>query len=212
MFRVSFKISDLSDLQSQAQITYTDGNFVLNFPSGVNFDISISKIKNEQSTPTVPEIVAPATIVSSAAIVAPTAIDEDQVVDEDAENEKFIRAVRKNNITKVEKMLAKGYDVNKKDIVHGSTPLMFACQKGLFHMVDFFLQRGDIEINEIGANGKTALIFAVQSKIPDIIEILIDAEADLNIKDMYGNTALKYALEIKNMEMVKLLMNAEATI
>lgn len=58
-------------------------------------------------------------------------------------------------------------------------------------------------------NGKTALIVAVQNGQIEKVKLLIDAGADVNIRDNSEKTALMYA---KTAEMTKLLLDAGATI
>jgi uncharacterized protein len=70
-----------------------------------------------------------------------------------------------------------------------------------------------VDINAKEAKGWTALHFAVQSFLPDIIQLLIEKGANVNIQDNYGNTPLLNALGIfdgTHKDVILLLIQAGA--
>merc|ERR1712226_125880 len=64
---------------------------------------------------------------------------------------------------------------------------------------------GDVNIRA-SQHGQTALMLAVSHGRLDMVKLLVDAGADLNIRDEDGSTALMCAAEHGYMEMVKYLM------
>ena len=95
-------------------------------------------------------------------------------------------------------LLLAGTDVNEKDR-YGQTSLMHAIRTSTLSMVRLLIERG-AGLNEVSVypyEGGTALILAVQRGDPAIIELLINAGADVNQKDSDGWTAL-YAAKRKN--------------
>ena len=85
-------------------------------------------------------------------------------------------AVLSNNLEVVQQHIKAGSDINQKEAMSGSTPLM------------------------------TAVTF----NKPEIAKTLIDANADLSIKNNDGGTALHSAAFFGRIEMVQLLIDAKA--
>lgn len=74
-----------------------------------------------------------------------------------------------------------------------------------------------LNLNELagyqGVNGKiTFLMYAALSKKTDIVKLLIEKGADVNIKATNGHTALYYAVEFNATDIVKLLLDKKAKI
>jgi len=65
---------------------------------------------------------------------------------------------------------------------------------------------GDVNLRA-SQHGQTALMLAVSHGRLDMVKILVDAGADLNVRDEDGSTALMCAAEHGYMEMVKYLMS-----
>ena len=71
----------------------------------------------------------------------------------------------------------------------------------------------DCDINEQEeGTGFTALHYCAQNQYVDIAKLLIDAGANVDVKDVYGNTPLFKAVFFSKgkMEMIKLLLEAGA--
>ncbi|NGX40447.1 MAG: hypothetical protein KR126chlam4_00269, partial [Candidatus Anoxychlamydiales bacterium] len=67
-------------------------------------------------------------------------------------------------------------------------------------------------VNNKNEYGKTALMWAAAKGHKEIAHLLIDAEADVNLRGNDGNTALMYAAHEGHKEIVDLLINAEADV
>lgn len=110
----------------------------------------------------------------------------------------------------IEFLIKAGADVNAKDF-RGYTVLMWFVGKEV--EVDMLLKAGAvITINNQNEEGQTALIHACtenESTSPEVIAILIDAGADVNIEDNYGKRAIDYARENKKLEGTELLKRFE---
>lgn len=62
-------------------------------------------------------------------------------------------------------------------------------------------------INKRNKDGTSALHLAVISEQKELVEYLINKEANLDITDKYGRTPLIYAVNLRNEELAKLLIN-----
>ncbi|MBL7880740.1 MAG: ankyrin repeat domain-containing protein [Chryseobacterium gambrini] len=79
-------------------------------------------------------------------------------------------------------------DLNQKD-EFGDTPLYTACTSSNFEIVQILLKYPQ-NINEQCTGKCTSLYSAVQKRKTDIVKLLIEKGADVNIADKYGNTPL----------------------
>ena len=59
-------------------------------------------------------------------------------------------------------------------------------------------------------NGPTALMKAVETGDPQMVELLLSCGADVNAKGWYGLTALQGAMERKDARIIRLLKRAGA--
>lgn len=83
--------------------------------------------------------------------------------------------------------LKEGVDIAKRDL-----GFMWACEHGRKPVVEFMLDRG-FDLSSI-ADGMTALHWAVVGGQVDIIQMLLERNAPLEIKNCYGVTVLAQAL------------------
>jgi hypothetical protein len=96
------------------------------------------------------------------------------------------------DLSEVNRLLAKGADVNAKDRI-GSTALMCASQFGHHKVVEALLAKGaDVNAKEKGY-GQTALMLASMRRHPEVVQALLAKGADVNAKDKFGLTALDWA-------------------
>jgi ankyrin repeat protein len=111
----------------------------------------------------------------------------------------LMQAVKFNNLPYTRLLVERGANVlaRKED---GRTVLMEASwwsspqEVGDTDMIKFLLDNGaGAVINAQERNGDTALIFAVWSKRPDIIQLLRNRGADTTLKNKFGQTALDIA-------------------
>lgn len=91
------------------------------------------------------------------------------------------------------------------------TPLQLAASMGHVEIMKLFLQKKDtINLNGCNHRGRTALHEAVL-KDTGITELLIEAGADLNVKEnSWGQTPLHQAVSFNNINAVKALLQAGA--
>jgi hypothetical protein len=101
-------------------------------------------------------------------------------------------ATRNGHKKIVELLLQRGADVNVLSLDRGNSPLMEAAVRGDDLSVRRFLETG-ANPNLISKSGQTALMLAIGEGHKDIVKILLEYKADLNIKDSLGMTARKYA-------------------
>lgn len=80
------------------------------------------------------------------------------------------------------------------DVTYNSdegTALLGACYKGSFSIAKLLIKNKS-DVNAIGPNNISPLIFAVQSKNKELVEYLLSKGADTTIKDSAGRTAYDY--------------------
>lgn len=127
----------------------------------------------------------------------------------------LIEAVKfSTNLDQIETAIQCGANVNKVDS-NGCTPLMFALDTtcgdkdatqympsfGIVPQVVDLLTSNGAYVNVADKNGETPLIKAARSKLSDVYDTFIAAEADFDAQDNLGNTALMYGV-LSNNEMV----------
>ena len=95
-----------------------------------------------------------------------------------------------------------GADVNRKH--NGTTPLMTACKRGHYGIVQRLLQEPTIDIDAVDSTGKSALHFAVFTSL-EIVLALVCKGANLSIKDVFNCTPLDYAITHKKFDLPTLL-------
>lgn len=116
-------------------------------------------------------------------------------------------AVEANDLELVKIFLDHGAMANLKDnIGRNSLFYMLRKQNDARDMCNEFIKRG-INVNEADYNGCTPLMEAVNKNKGDIVDILLQARADVNrTNDKDGNTVLHYSIINSNKEILKKLM------
>lgn len=111
--------------------------------------------------------------------------------DDTALTQPIIFAALSGNTQAVGLLLQHGAKINGSST--GGTPLICAASQGRTEMMRFLLARG-ADSNARSLTGATALIATVRyARLPDAVQLLLDANANVNCKDKWGNTALAYA-------------------
>ncbi|GFT35747.1 KN motif and ankyrin repeat domain-containing protein 3 [Nephila pilipes] len=101
-------------------------------------------------------------------------------------------------------------DVNKKNKA-GYTSIMLVALADMkndahHYVVQRLFSIGDINMKAT-QNGQTALMLAVSHGKKDIVKILLDTGAEVNLQDKDGSTALMCAAEHGHLEIVKILLS-----
>ncbi len=82
---------------------------------------------------------------------------------------------------------------NKAMVDHiGWTPLHYACTKGHLDVAQFLIANGAM-VDSRSLNGTTPLMMAVQSGNEQLVKLLLDKGADLELKNQLGLTAIDIA-------------------
>lgn len=97
-------------------------------------------------------------------------------------------AVVTGNINAVKQHIAAGSDLNQKDALGGSSPLITAC---LFEQkeIAMLLINAGASINFQNNDGSTALHVASFFCKPDMVKLLLANKVDKTVKNKYKNTA-----------------------
>lgn len=96
----------------------------------------------------------------------------------------WFMAIKHRDIYTVKTIIEQGFDINT-DIIYGHDTLPLESEN----------------------RHTTALMYASQWGFIDIVKILIDKGADINIRGLYGNTALTFATQSGFVEIVKILID-----
>jgi len=123
----------------------------------------------------------------------------------------FTEAARWGIIDFIEEQLAKGTSVDIK-APHGGTALSFACSGGMIDIVDLLISKGaDVNVQDdlqemsplitcVAADHKEDIYLSICKK-------LIDAGANLSLKDKNGLTAFDWARDRKSKTLREILKN-----
>ena len=116
-------------------------------------------------------------------------------------------AVMEGQYDIVKFLIAKGADVNVKDIWPFGTPLHCAVENGHKEIVELLAAAGaDVNATKGRPAGDAPLHSAVKGGHSDIIVILASHGADLNVKDNSGQTPLDIAIDQKRKDIIELLL------
>lgn len=114
-------------------------------------------------------------------------------------------AARSGDLTKVQRLLIDGSDVNGKG-ANEETPLIVASLAGQGEIANYLLQRG-ANIDERNAGGLSALHAAAYSGHRDIVALLLAKGADINdATNRFGVPPLHLAAEEGHLSVVELLL------
>ena len=107
----------------------------------------------------------------------------------DKDESPLMLAALKGHLALVKKLVERDADVNKT----GWTALHYAASGGHLQVIDFLLENSAY-IDAESPNGTTPLMMAAMYGSPESVKLLIQAGADLNVKNMVGMTALDFAV------------------
>jgi ankyrin repeat protein len=97
-------------------------------------------------------------------------------------------AVITDNLEAIKQHIAAGTDLNQKDPLGGSSPLISACLFGKTAIAKMLIAAG-ADLNLQNNDGSTALLTASFFCRPEIVKMLLEKKADKNIRNKYGSTA-----------------------
>jgi hypothetical protein len=110
----------------------------------------------------------------------------------DAARRPLVVAARKGDLHRIDKLLARGHDINEQDI-DGNTPLMAALLAWQYDAAARLLDNGpDLERRDRA--GHTALMWACYRNQPGLVARLLAAGADPDARTRLGERVLLFAL------------------
>ena len=124
-------------------------------------------------------------------------------IEEQRKHKSFIQAHKNEDevIARLETM-----DIEVK--LDGGTPLNHAANYDRVKIVNYLIHRG-ANVNALFQD-YTPLMSACEGENLEIVKLLLDANADISVKDNFGNTALWKAAFRENEAIVKLLLEKGA--
>ena len=117
-------------------------------------------------------------------------------------------ACENGNISEVKMLVEAGAGVRATDN-EGDTCLILATHCGCTETVRYLAGLPEVDVNHKGRNG-TALHNAVDEGSPDVVQVLINAGADIEAKDEKGRSPLHCASSSGALPVVKMLVEAGA--
>ncbi|WP_319480940.1 ankyrin repeat domain-containing protein [uncultured Draconibacterium sp.] len=102
-------------------------------------------------------------------------------------------AIMSGNLEAVKQHIEAGTDINKKDQMSGSTPLIAAVSFNKTTIAKTLIDAG-ADLNLKNNDGSTALHAAAFFCNIEIVQMLLDAKADKSLKNNYGATARESVL------------------
>ena len=93
-----------------------------------------------------------------------------------------------------------------------STPMHFACVNGHFDIAKWLIEGPGVitDFNLVDQSGKSYLIYAAYQGQLDVVQMLVDLDADIDIQDTDGVTALHWAALEGHIGIVQLLLRMGA--
>jgi len=110
---------------------------------------------------------------------------------ESAQIEAFVVAVVNQQESRVQQMLAKGFDVNCVD-VNGDFPLLLACRRESMTITQALLDAG-ANVNQTNPKGSCPIVAASMQGKTELVKILIDKGASVNVETTSKDTPISLA-------------------
>jgi len=130
--------------------------------------------------------------------------------EDDRGNTPLSLAIMKDYPEVVDALIKHGVDVNIK--IDGETPLTFAIKEGKTTLAVDLIEKGKANVDAINNLGNSPLINAVVFEQPEIVDLLVSKNADVNHKNNRDKTAKDYAemIIVHKNEILKSLKNKNA--
>jgi ankyrin repeat protein len=125
-------------------------------------------------------------------------------------NTQFWKAIEKNELGDLEKLINEGEIVDARDET-GNTALMHASWSGHIETTEFLIKKG-ANVNAANQDRETALIFASRNGHIETTEFLIKKGANVDASDVNGKTALIEACMNGNRKMIETLIENGANV
>ena len=113
------------------------------------------------------------------------------------------------SVPAIEALLAHGADPAIDDF---ENVLMVACRGDKIDVARFWIEKNVVDINAQNKYGDTALMLASQNGHKDVVQLLLEKNAIVDIQNKYGMTALMKASSRGDKKMVQLLLDHGADI
>uniref|UniRef100_A0AC35U9H0 ANK_REP_REGION domain-containing protein n=1 Tax=Rhabditophanes sp. KR3021 TaxID=114890 RepID=A0AC35U9H0_9BILA len=138
-------------------------------------------------------------------------IPRDILTSENVEMVKFPlnEAAKRGNLQFFQNCLDNGVSPNALD-KSGSTPLYWASHSGNYEIVKLLLARGNVDLNNRNKLGDTCLHACVWKNHGDIVEMLVEAGADVHIKNNDNLKPIDLAKDQQIAAFLLLFMNKKA--
>lgn len=91
------------------------------------------------------------------------------------------------------------------------TPLLSSCSAGKYEVVKYLLEQPEIQVNHMNKMNCSSLHYACKG-FPQIVDLLIEHNAQLNVKNKYGETPLHRAVASRKLGIVNRLIEEKANI
>ncbi len=130
-------------------------------------------------------------------------------VKETQTQKEFLHAARKNNLKKM-KTLISNADINASYKIEGSNALHFAVVNEYYEMAEWLISNGANVNNLVRKPRMSALIIASITGSTGMVNLLINAGADIQLIDAKNHTPIWWASTSGHAEIVKQLLNSGA--
>lgn len=146
----------------------------------------------------------------------------DSTVTCDSKVKTFLEAARAGDLDVLKKASSSGGFISSKKLdvnccdVRGKTPLIYASAFGNLSIVEWLLEKPDINVNAVDDTQRSALHHTAKmahfGSAPDIVKMLLNAGAIVNSRDHIGTTPLMFAAANGAEEMATSLLDARAIV